>query len=89
MHSDDIISLLELHFPIPYLPMAEDHLSFSLPIFALKSQFYQQEIVGTGDVYECTLTVEGVCHCWSIGTDNCNIPVVCLRDYHGHNPVTH
>ncbi|KAK2182344.1 hypothetical protein NP493_358g04031 [Ridgeia piscesae] len=30
-------SPLELHFPIPCLPMTKGHLSFSLPILALKS----------------------------------------------------
>ncbi|KAK2187094.1 hypothetical protein NP493_179g00028 [Ridgeia piscesae] len=30
-------SPLELHFPIPYLPMTKGYLSLSLPILALKS----------------------------------------------------
>ena len=36
LHSANRRSPLELHFPIPYLPMAEGHLSFYFPIIALK-----------------------------------------------------
>ena len=37
VHSANRSPPLELHFLIPHLPKAEGHLSFSLPIFALKS----------------------------------------------------
>ena len=37
VHSANRSSPLELHFSNPYLPKAEGHLSFSLPILALKS----------------------------------------------------
>ncbi|KAK2183688.1 hypothetical protein NP493_300g03047 [Ridgeia piscesae] len=36
-HSASRSSPLELHFPIPCLPMTKGHLSFFLPILALKS----------------------------------------------------
>ena len=33
--------------------------------------------------------LNGVCHCWSICTDYCRIPVLSHRDYHSHYHVTH
>ena len=70
-------SPLELHFPIPCLPMTTDHLSFSLPILALKSSI-KHELICTVDATEhtCQLVVEGllvfiwVCHFWSVHADN-------------------
>ena len=96
VHSANRSSQLELHFPILYLRKTGGHLSLfsSYPCIAVS---YQQELVGTGDVSECTLylTVKwllvpvGILHCWSICTDYCSIPVLCERDSHSHNPVTH
>ena len=54
VHSANRSSPLEFHFPIPYLPKAEGHLSCSLPILALKSPF-SRSLFGIGDVSECTL----------------------------------
>ena len=73
-------SPLELHFPIPCLPMTKGHLSSSLPILALKSPISSSlSVRGMPLVVEGLLVFVWVCHCRSIHADNCSKVVLAQR----------